>query len=465
MRRKRSSLFLTVFLLFWGISWSQQDTLLAYDSFIEQVKSHHPALFRADLMPVKGEAMVREARGGFDPKLIGTARQKYFDGKQYYSHLNGAVKVPTWFGLSAEAGYDQASGVFLNPEDRLPEAGLWYAGLNLELGNGLIIDQRRAALKKARIAQDATELERTILRNEVLFQASAAYWEWAGAYAIYQVYEGAVENARIRLEGVRGSVQFGDKPAIDTVEASIQYQNRLLTFQDAQLSLLNSREALQLYLWDQGFVPLELNQGVTPQLLTSIQNPGIGLNEMDTLMNSHPYLLMNQMSRDQKQIDLRLKKEALKPTLSLKYRAINAQMSQGFWSEYTPANYNWGATFAYPILTRKERGAVRQAEIKVKEQEAKIVEVQAKIRFDINTSRNKLSTIGGQLEIFAQALSNYERLYNSEQTLFNAGESSLFMVNSREKSYLDAQNKWISLQVKQRIGLYELDYKLMRLDK
>ena len=77
-----------------------QDSLkkyLTFTDYLSIVKEHHPVAYQANLKLREGDSYLQKAKSGFDPKLTGTMKQKYFDGKKYYSYLNGGLKVPTWF--------------------------------------------------------------------------------------------------------------------------------------------------------------------------------------------------------------------------------------------------------------------------------------------------------------------------------------------------------------------------------
>ena len=94
-------------------AFSQSNTtVFTFEEFINLVKSNHPIAIQANLQVEKGQAYLLKSRGGFDPKIYGTAGQKYFDDKQYYSLINGGIKVPTWFGITVEAGYQTNEGIF-----------------------------------------------------------------------------------------------------------------------------------------------------------------------------------------------------------------------------------------------------------------------------------------------------------------------------------------------------------------
>lgn len=456
---------LLIIIFFPVLSWSQNDTavFLTYESFISIVKEHHPIVFRADIITETGNAEVLKSKGLFDPKIQGSIQQKYFNGNQYYSLANAGLKVPTWFGLSAKAGYDLNQGAYLNPSDRLPENGLWYAGLELELGNGLIIDQRRAELKKAKLYQESTELEKSILRNELIRDASISYWEWLSAYLQAKILDSAVLNAQIRLKGVKESVIYGDRPAIDTIEASIQWQSRLYDYNQTKLDLQNAKENLQLFLWSEGRVPLEIDNAIPQEIFPNeISNEfNFSQSEKDSLLAIHPYLHLNELKIDQTEIDVQLKKEQLKPSITLKYNALSQPIASNPVPNYSVNNYAWGGSISYPIFTRKERGDLKLSRLKVDDMKLNNIQLSAKVNYSIDVSQNNLRTAIEQQALYLQTVQYYEQLYSAEKKLFNVGESSLFMLNSREKAYLEAQLKQIELLTKTYTAGYELKYQLM----
>jgi outer membrane protein TolC len=433
---------------------------LTYEAFIDRVMQHHPTAFRASLLTETGDASVLSARGQFDPKLFGDINQKYFKNSQYYSQAQGGIKIPTWFGVSAEGGYEINDGVYLNPQNRTPDAGLWYAGLRLELGRGLIIDKRRAEFEKAKVFRQGTELEQRMLLNELNRDASFAYWKWNQSYQKVKVYEDALRNAQIRFEGIKNTAAFGDRPHIDTVEAFIVVQNRSVSLSQARLSFENAELQLEIYLWDQGFIPLEL-EGRIPSRKAIVADQSMLLSPLDSLIENHPYLQLNALKLEQKEIDLKLKKEQLKPKLTLKYNAISEPVGSNPLAEYSPANYTWGASFSYALLSRKERGDVRLSKLKIQDQKLSNALVEVQVDYKINAALNNYAQSIEQLSILRQLVENNEMLYEAEKSLFDMGESSVFMINSRESKLLKAQIEFIETQNKVLMLKSEFDYSLM----
>ena len=152
-------------------SYSQTDSssVLPYETFMEIVQANHPLAKQADLQVTKGNSSLLQSKGAFDPKLFTEVSQKYFDDKEYYNLVDGGIKLPTKIGVEVKGGYTNNSGYYLNPENNMPDEGLWYAGVSVPIGQGLLIDKRRAQLKQAELYVSISEQERTIMYNELLY--------------------------------------------------------------------------------------------------------------------------------------------------------------------------------------------------------------------------------------------------------------------------------------------------------
>lgn len=424
-----------------SLSFAQEKAeQLSYADFLKLVYENHPWMQKAENIALSGEAIQLMGKGGFDPELIGSVNQKYFNGSKYYSYLNGGLTIPTWYGIKVNTGYDQNLGEYISLSNRTPNAGLWYAGVEVNLGNGLLMDERRATLKKAKLFHDYSIEEAKIKRNEVLYQASVAYWNWFSTYHTLESIENVVETSKLRFENLSRNAELGEIAIIDTVEASIQYANRRVAYEKAQYEYFQAQQQLNTFLWLDGFIPLEIGS-LVPEAISSEQINLEALREdsTSTIISNHPYLKMNQLKLDQIQIDLRLKQEYLKPKLALKYNAIAEPIGGDPLSSYSPNNYTWGATFAYPILTREERGNVKLQKLKLENQELDLMMNQRTLERDILSAKEKVIRYNNLTVNYFDVVENYDLLYQGEQRLFDAGESNLFMINAREVYFLDGK--------------------------
>jgi len=444
---------------------TEKSTVFSLDSFLSVVKKHHPIALQASLQTKKGDATLQKARGGFDPKIQADIAQKYFKEKEYFELGESKLKIPTWFGIELEGGYERNQGQFLNPENNVPNAGLWFAGVSVPIGKGLFIDERRAELRKAQSIVIQSQAERDLILNELLFSAGIAYWDWFKSYNNLLVYIEAYQLAEERVNAIKQSAVLGDAPFIDTLEAGIQLQNRILNLEQTKLNYKNSTAYLSIFLWKEGVIPLEVKEGIIPESMDNIRAEKLQLSiEMDSLLNKHPELRRSRAKIEQLKIEERWSKEQLKPSLNLKYKPITEAITNDPFAEYSINNYTWGLQFEFPIFLRKERGKLNLVQLKKNESEFLLQNKRELLDYKIEVAINEFETTQGQIQLYSKTTQDYKSLLDGERRLFNNGESSLFLVNSRELGFINARIKLIELVAKNKNSILKLDYALGNLN-
>ncbi len=438
--------------------------VFSFASYLDIVETNHPLALAANLRTEAAEAELLRARGGFDPKIFTELSEKEFKDTEYYRLLDAGLKVPTWLGgIDLKAGYESNEGPFVNPLDNTSDEGLVYAGITLPVGRGLFIDKRRAELRKARLAQGLNEAQRQNLLNELLIESGAAYWRWFSAFNNLMVFENALELARARQRFVKRGAELGNFPAIDTLEASIQVQNRILSYEQAKLDFQNATAELSVFLWVDGQLPMEVGENTRPQLFQEVEALDVDQSlvaNLDTLVLDHPLLVQTGFKIDQLIVERRLRKEELKPVLNLNYTPITEPVGGDVFADVQPNNYKWGLEFSMPILFRKERGGVRLADIGIRNARFDLQNKQQELIFKSQAALNEWRTTKIQADQFRQTVTDVQGLLRGEQRRFDAGESSLFLVNSREVSFISAQTKFIELLAKNQTSRLKTYYAL-----
>lgn len=110
---------------------------------------------------------------------------------------------------------------------------------------------------------------------------------------------------------------------------------------------------------------------------------------------------------------------------------------------YSYLNYKWGASFAMPLFLRKERAGLAISGLKIENTELERTNKEREIATKLSVNLNEWSTYYDQTDVSQEIATNYQTLSAAERELFEIGESSLFLINSREMSYLSAQAKYI----------------------
>ncbi len=430
-------------LLFWLLSsaslLAQEIQRLSFEDYIQWVQEFHPISIQADLNLRLGQMEVRKARGGFDPMLYGNLDKKEFNQSTYFEKREVGVLAPTWMGVELMGNFEQNSGAYLNSERAVPTNGLLAAGAALNLGQGLLLDDRRATLQKAKLYEQATEVERLNFRNELNLQATAAYWKWAAAFENKLVLEEGVKLAEVRFNGIKRSYELGDQAAIDTVEALSQLLNRQYRLQLADISFFENTQVLNTYLWNDSGEPMQLDSAIIPQTLSQFLSPAPEAEELRTLVGRHPELLLTDFDLATLNVEKRLRTQELLPVVKLKYNFLTENLADARPSPLFENNYKWGLTVYTPLFLRKTRGELGStiAKLEIKQTGRNLKEQQ--LRTKLEAELNSWSVLNQQVRTLAENVKSLDALLIGETRRFEIGESSLFLVNAREVAVFDAR--------------------------
>lgn len=426
----------------WG-----QNTTFTYDEYLGFVKKFHPLVKIANLEISQAQANLLQARGAFDPKIEADFNSKDFKGNSYYSIFNGSFKIPTWYGIELKAAFENNEGLYLNPEQTLPNTGLTAVGISIPILQGLVINQRMADLKKAKTQVKLSQAEQKMQAIEVLYDASLAYFNWKRNFDEVKLYETYVKNAEIRLKGVQKLIEQGDKPAIDSVEAGITLKNRQLNLEESRFKLIKSKLELANFLWTIDNLPLELDDQLIPDsnLQESI-SMSLKTNELQLSnfsIDNHPKIKALQTKIELLTIDKKLKANMLLPKLDIGYSYIS---EPSYFSNYRFQDNKIGVNAYFPLFLRKERGALKLAKQKIQAQEFELSLVKIQLTNKINAQQNEINTVIKQKNIVGDLVISNQTLVDAEEKLFNAGESSLFLINTRENNLVSALLNKISIE-------------------
>ena len=429
------------------IGQEKKDNELTYNEFLGYVKKYHPMVKSANLQINNAQANLMMARGGFDPKIEVDFDKKQFKDKTYYSILNSSFKIPTWYGIEVKAGFDNSEGVYLNPENTLPNKGLSSLGINLPLGQGLLINQRMADLQKAKIQLRWSQAERKLQSIEVLHAASIAYFNWKLNYSQVQLYKNYLKNAEVRYNGVSRLIENGDKSAIDSIEAGITVRSRKLNLEDSELKLAKSKLELSNYLWLENNVPLEIQDNIIPedQLELTIQET-LKTNDLlvpNTDIENHPKINALQSKIAILEVERKLKANNLLPRIDLGYYYLS---EPSYWNSTNFENFKIGVNFSYPLFLRKERGGLQMAKFKIQDAQFALDLERVQLKNKIVSQQIEINSLVKQRKLISALVKDYNAMLASEERLFTFGESSLFLINSRENNLVGSQLSELSME-------------------
>ncbi len=428
--------------------------LMSLPDYYKLVLSFHPLARQANTLPEAAKSEIRIALGSFDPLLKSDFNEKDFTGKRYWTVWESKLEVPVWFGTDIKVAWDKNTGAFLDNSQLTPSEGLTWVGITVPLGQGLLIDQRRAALQQAKLSAEMADAARITMINKLLLQVAKDYWDWVFTYNRWLLHEESLRLAQIRFNAVRDRVLLGDLPAIDSLEAYIEVQNRQTILAQSFMEYSNARLIAANNLWNDKGEPVIPAPEVIPALQAQ-DIEALSTVQLDILLKqaaaNHPELLRLQLKRDQLDIDRRLAQEKLRPKLNLDYNFLRSgnspwttRLQEWTWNN----NYKVGLNFSFPLFLREERGKLGLAKIKIGQLGNDQQQTAREITTRVQTAWNELSALLQQLEVQESVVLNNAKMLEGEQFRFNNGEGSVFLMNARENSLISSRIKLMELKTK-----------------
>jgi outer membrane protein TolC len=450
MRKNKLGL-LSLFVLIINLTAKAQNEnlVLSKDNVLSIIRTYHPVLKQADLNVKRAGAELLQSRGAFDPKFSADLENKTFNGKEYFNYFNPELSIPTWYGINIKGGTEQLSGSNTDPVMTFGESS--YLGVQMN-SNQLIFDKRRAALRQAQSLKKLSEAEQQLTINELLFEALAAYWNWVKEYQVYQLIGESVKLNEARLRFVKLEYEQGNRPAIDTTEALAQLQNFYLLYNNAELSYKKSGFELSNYLWLENETPMIWNEQITP---TGIE--AINVNQLESLesyiasvRSSHPKLKALGFKIDVLDIERKLKFQNLLPDLGVQANLLNKGLGipNDFSNNFYTNNYKVAMSLNVPLFFRSARGGYQAAKFKLKQSQLEQNYVALEIENKVKSYFNEVNLIAQQIKIYESAYDNNRKLFLGENIRFEIGESTLFVLNSRENKVLEVAQKLQELKTK-----------------
>ena len=441
---------LTIIFCITSFYMSGQDStsVISLSEYLGYVKAYHPIVKQANLVINESEAKLMKARGAFDPKIEVDYARKRFKNTTYYDKLNAAFKIPTWYGIELKGNFDDNRGFYLNPENYIPDDGLYGVGVSVPLAKDLLINNRMAALKQAKLYINQASADRQIAVNNILFEATKAYFEWLKTYKEQLLYRNFLVNAEIRFNGIKKNYEEGESPAIDTVEARITLNDRKLNLEKANIKYTKASLELSNFLWLNDNTPIEINDGIIPdtttnEIIDDILNTSLLAIE-NLNLDEHPKIKSLDAKIESLTIEKRLKTNNLLPRIDLQYNFLS--QTPDISDSFNTANYKSGLNVSIPLFLRKERADLRLAKLKLQNTQFELQSSRVGLINKINATNRTLESFVKQNDYLKTMVSDYNAMLNAEERKLFLGESSLFLVNSRESKLIDAELKAIDLE-------------------
>jgi outer membrane protein TolC len=262
-------------------------------------------------------------------------------------------------------------------------------------------------------------------------------------------------------------VKIGEYAPIDTIEAAIIFQSRLLDYQAAVNELQKSGNDLLFYMTN----GQSNTANLTPDDIAPDDSLESYFNRSQAKLSAiigaetsqHPSLLKYRALNSVQETDLRLKREMRKPQINVQYNLLALPQNNEFL--ISTNNYKWGLSVNVPLF-RATRNDFKLSELSQLNTKLELQNKTVELSLKMAATRRTISIISEQITIADRNARYSRQLLEAEQLKFGSGESSLFLLAMRENKWLESELKlceykykfvWTVMQMVYLSGLLNYD--------
>ncbi len=432
-------------------SSNSTDNLFSLDHFLQSVDKNYPKLLSADAERRIASAKRLEKAGAFDPVL--TSLNEYLRVQDTFTpgKAKDAVHNETRVNLLTRSGINVFTGMRLNPNDtKTPfvptgKSGEYYAGMSIPLLRGLRINEKTAAEQQAKLGEPLAAQLFGATRLEVLLKAAAVYWDWVGAKARVDISRNLLLIAEARVEQIKARVEKGDLPALDIAESEQEIQRRQAALVKSERDFQKASLLLSVFLWDETGSPRAVpSQAEVPRLqpdpreLTDAE----WIEGRKMALELRPELKRIKLEREQAKIDLRLAENMILP-------AMDAYVTQG--ADTGPQGIGpivrAGMAVSLPLRQRTAKGQAQAARLKIQKLTLDEKAEKQRIQAEVDDTVSAINTSYERWTAAVVEVKKARQVEEGERLRFGAGDSTLFLVNQRERMSAEAQMRLAEVHV------------------
>lgn len=426
--------------------FAQKIESLQLEDVLKSVNKHYPQIRIALLNINRAQGDYINALGQFDPSLTATTRSQPIGG--YINHYGDTeLTVPTLYnGLRLFAGYRNGQGDWpIYYQNYLTNSGGEYrAGLSFPLLRDRLIDKERTGLFTKSETICVKKFDAEVTKINIYQETIKAYWQWVEAGLQLKMYHDLLKLAKIRQKAIEKRAYEGDLARIAVAENMQLIVQREQLINQGEMAFRQAAIQLSLYYRNKQGEPFMPKENQLPQEL-----PNRHVNETDIKkdLKQHPAIKRLQAYLKIIQLKLGLAQNELLPNLDATVSAFKQYGSGGYPLLLQQAAMV-GLSFKFPLYQREAKGRLVSAQ-------NELHQVATEVKFIYEQLKNELSKLFVRISLFDQQVSLLEKelklaleLQTAESKKFNAGDSTLFLVNQREQTAAQVKLNWNNARVK-----------------
>src|SRR5688500_11733716 len=423
---------------------------LSLDEVLAWVDRAHPLLKGAGTEKIVAKGKLLRALGAFEPTLVNDMELERFIPSTGLQDTKTVGFNDTFLEARHPWGLRGSAGVreVINGPARIPDLGFNNGNNQVLLGGfipllrGLMMNPENAELQRSNLADPKADIQIAQARQDLFFAAASQYWDWTAAIKLADIQKRALRVAEDRFKQVEQRAKAGAAAPLDAVEANQEVQRRREGWIASTRAVEQEQYKLSMFLW-------ERDSPVSPPVERAwdfpkpIDPPSAEVVKADKLVARamRPEVREVEIEAKLNNIDLALAKYNLLPSLDVE--AAPARTPEKF---VLGLGYRFGAEMRIPILQRRSRGEVMEAQGKAD----RFVLVQKyreqQVQVDVDNALSAMERAKERIAAAGQSLQLAKTLEEGERFRFSVGATSVLFVNLRERNAVDSEAQLVRAQ-------------------
>ncbi|WP_374764694.1 TolC family protein [Yunchengibacter salinarum] len=424
-------------------SGRRADSPTALEDVLASLHRHAPVVAAALLRADSAAGRQLAAQGAFDTRVSGRAHGRmsgFYDGKVIESEISRRVAP---MNATVFAQYNISDGTFPVYEDEWAtlSGGEARLGVSMSLLRNRAIDPARLALVQARtnMAEVRGELAMTLAALDAA--AVRAYADWLFTVRAEAVYRDLLTLAEKRQKALANSIKQGQQARISLRENRQLLLSRSALVTRAHRDRIAAEERLALYFRDKAGRP------TLPRFQGDLYLPDAALDPIAANPDELVQLALN-IRPDLQAISARM--AAARAELDA---ADNHMLPRLDLKTYAARDFGNGSptraqtdtvvslTFSVPLERRAARGAVREADAKLRQLRHQRRWLGDQVSAAIREARATIHAAATRLALRQEEVKVTQELVDVEQTRLRNGASDFFRINLAEANFANARIK------------------------
>lgn len=426
---------------------------------VEQLERGFPKWLGAEAAIDVASGKARAKQGAFDPMVsLETESQRFNSSSSRGRASTGSrndvgIEWTTPSGAKLSAGRVFNQGAVKSPDSATGTLGTWAFGVKLPLGRGGGINEKSAALDQARYGETLARQDAGLVWMSVRFEAATAYWNWVAASRRLNLREELERLATDRAQLIAREVAEGARPSIDSREADSEVALRRADTIKARRDWEKASFSLSKYLWNPDGSPAAVPaRDRVPADDTALEPVPIADTSVDDgrryAWENRPEMARLALERRVVAVDRRLADNDRRPFIDL-----NVGPGLDLGDNGIGSTLKAGLSVSWPLNQNDPKGRLEEAVAKDRKLELDENLLRRTIALEVDDAASAIRRAADRWGEARAAVSDLRAVEEGERVRFREGDSSLFLLNQRERQRADAQLRWIDTKIEFHVAI------------